>query len=179
MAETALSISAFVVVWPRLSRSAPLLHERSTPIASSTCEGSIAPLAHARQPHLPPTFISLCAGDGSRCGAARTRGGRAAACASAWPVASRMQGTRGPHTSRAVRRPARWHRPRAATDELRRQHLARPGLRAVTVRAPRASPRRRRSGGRLAGLSLRPIPKQSAAQPRGGQQHSATAASHD
>ena len=43
----ARSMSASVVVWPSVSRSEPRAVARSTPIAASTCDGSIAPLAHA------------------------------------------------------------------------------------------------------------------------------------
>src|SRR5690606_19837550 len=45
--SAARSTSASVVVWPRLIRSEPSASVRSTPIAASTCDGSIAPLAHA------------------------------------------------------------------------------------------------------------------------------------
>ena len=47
MASMASSTSASVVVRPRLRRSAPAAQRRSTPIAASTCDGSIAPLAQA------------------------------------------------------------------------------------------------------------------------------------
>src|SRR4029079_17256827 len=45
--STARSTSASVVVWPSDIRNAPCAREVGTPIASSTCDGSIAPLAHA------------------------------------------------------------------------------------------------------------------------------------
>ena len=47
MTSIARSTSAAVVVWPSVSRSAPSALDRSTPIAASTCDGSMAPLAHA------------------------------------------------------------------------------------------------------------------------------------
>ena len=43
----ARSTSSAVVVCPSVIRRAPAARERSTPIAASTCDGSIAPLAHA------------------------------------------------------------------------------------------------------------------------------------
>src|SRR4029079_14829706 len=39
----AASTSAAVVVWPRLNRSDPRARAGSRPIASNTCDGSIAP----------------------------------------------------------------------------------------------------------------------------------------
>ena len=55
--RVARSMSAAVVVRPSVRRSAPSAHSRSTPIAASTCDGSIAPAAHADAAlaHTPPS----------------------------------------------------------------------------------------------------------------------------
>ena len=45
--DGAVDVGRRCVVRPRVRRSAPCAHARSTPIAARTCDGSIAPLAHA------------------------------------------------------------------------------------------------------------------------------------
>jgi hypothetical protein len=47
VAAIALEMSSSVVVCPKLKRREPLIRAFGTPIAARTCDGSIAPLAHA------------------------------------------------------------------------------------------------------------------------------------
>ena len=175
IAVTASSTSASVVVRPSDSRSAPAAHVRSTPIAASTCDGSIAPLAHAdaADAHTPASSsrnssASLSmpsmqdvrrAGDlvgrarRSRGGRARRRrarrrGGRAARRRAATSVAALGVGRR------AARRPWRRCRRRcgcrcAARAPARRRRSAGRGRRPRARRA-RRRPSARRTCGRSA-----------------------------